>query len=210
MQILLSTETSEQNLTLIRQVLVEYQRSSSDFELNPGWKPVDNKPIRQASVLVPLICRSNSLHILLTLRASQLKYHAGQVAFPGGKVEQYDRNKLATALREAEEEIGIDPSSVEILGQCPTHSTATGFQITPFVGLIQPEFVPRLRTEEVEAMFEVPIIYLMDPTNYAIESRITPLGRRYYYVVWYESYCIWGATARILFGLAKQIEAACA
>jgi len=179
---------------------------SSDFDLNPGadWGP-SAIPARPAAVLVPLIHRAGGLKVILTKRASHLKHHPGQIAFPGGKVEAFDASTTAAALREAQEEIGLDPNNVNTLGTLPFHHTVTSFQVTPVVGLILSDFTPVPQIGEVEEVFEVPLSYLSTPENFLIEGRFMRGKKRFYYTIPYGPYYIWGATARILRGFAERL-----
>jgi 8-oxo-dGTP pyrophosphatase MutT (NUDIX family) len=136
--------------------------------------------------------------IILTKRASGLKHHPGQIAFPGGKQEPHDADITATALREANEEIGLDPASVEILGFLPGHETVTGFDVTPVLARITRPFTPVPESGEVSEVFEVPLTHLLDPAQFRIERRRWRGDWRRYYTVPFGPYYIWGATARIL------------
>ncbi len=186
--------------------LQSYQGESSDFILNeylPDYRHIAKKP---ASVLIPLIKKPKGINVIFTRRSSHLKYHAGQISFPGGKAEEGDRNALATALREAKEEINLNSSKVKILGQCPAYETVTGFRITPFVGKITPPFKPSPQIAEVAEIFEVSFNFLMDLENYKIKTLLRE-GKKYRYLgMNYNGYHIWGATARILFGLANHLN----
>jgi len=154
---------------------------------------------------VALIDRGAGLHVILTKRASHLKHHPGQIAFPGGKVEDFDANKTAAALREAHEEIGLCPDNVAILGTLPFHHTVTHFQVTPVVGRVLAPFVPTPEAGEVAEVFEVPLAYLSDPANFVVEGRFWVDQKRFYYTIPYGPYYIWGATARILRGFAERL-----
>jgi len=180
--------------------------ASSDFDLNPGasWGSSPTS-LRAAAVLVPLIQRRDGLSVILTKRASHLKHHPGQIAFPGGKVEKSDPDTASAALREAQEEIGLDPANVEILGTLPFHHTVTHFQVTPVVGRLYQPFTPVPEVGEVAEVFEVPLAYLANPNNFIVESRFWGGQRRYYYTIPYGPYYIWGATARMLRGLAERL-----
>ncbi|MBZ0128584.1 MAG: CoA pyrophosphatase [Rhodobacteraceae bacterium] len=182
--------------------------SSSDFDLNPGvvgpW-PVADK-LRPAAVLVPLIESPRGVNVILTKRSSHLKHHPGQIAFPGGKVDATDADEVAAALREAEEEIALLASNVEVMGRMPFHQTVTSFQITPVVGRVVDPFIARPEAGEVAEVFEVPLAYLADPANYLIEGRYWGGIHRRYYAIPYGPYYIWGATARILRGFAERLS----
>jgi 8-oxo-dGTP pyrophosphatase MutT (NUDIX family) len=180
--------------------------ASSDFDLNPGhdWGQ-STATLRPAAVLVPLIKRSHGLNVILTKRASHLKHHPGQIAFPGGKVDEADRDVTSAALREANEEIGLKPDNVSVLGSLPFHHTVTSFQVTPIVGHVLSPFTPMPEAGEVAEVFEVPLSYLSRPENFIVEGRHWGGTKRYYYTIPYGPYYIWGATARILRGFAERL-----
>lgn len=178
---------------------------SSDFDLNPGIRPATDKPPRPAAVLVPVWLRDDGPRLILTKRSSHLKHHPGQIAFPGGKVDPGDASPAAAALRETHEEIGLPKERVEILGTLPVHETVTGFAITPFVGLIRGSFTPVPEAGEVEEVFSLPLSHVLTPARFAIERRQWMGVWRRYYAVPYGPYYIWGATARILRGLADRV-----
>ena len=179
---------------------------SSDFDLNPGVRPAADKPLRPAAVLVPIWLRRDGAGVILTKRSSHLKHHPGQIAFPGGKVDATDAGPEAAALRETQEEIGLPPSRVQIIGTLPVHETVTGFAITPFVGLIHGPFTPVPEAGEVQEVFSVPLFHVIDPTRFSIEQRQWMGVWRRYYAVPHGPYYIWGATARILRGLAGRAQ----
>jgi 8-oxo-dGTP pyrophosphatase MutT (NUDIX family) len=176
---------------------------SSDFDLNPGFRPSPGRRLRPASVLVPLIERGG-LNLILTRRAALLQHHPGQVAFPGGKQDPDDATPLAAALREAREEIGLD--GVAVLGELAAHETVTGFLVAPFVGLAPEGFRPVIDRREVDEVFEVPFDFLLDPGNFRVEARRWQGQLRSYYVIPYGPHYIWGATARILRTLAERMR----
>jgi 8-oxo-dGTP pyrophosphatase MutT (NUDIX family) len=178
---------------------------SSDFDLNPGIRPRADKPLRPAAVLVPVWLREDGPRLILTKRSSHLKHHPGQIALPGGKVDATDASPQAAALRETQEEIGLPETRVEILGTLPVHETVTGFAVTPFVGLVRGPFDPVPEAGEVEEVFTVPLSHVLTPALYAIERRRWMGVWRRYYAVPYGPYYIWGATARILRGLADRV-----
>ena len=176
--------------------------ASSDFDLNPGLTPKDT-PLRAAAVLVGIVPDASGSRVILTKRASHLKHHPGQIAFPGGKQEAGDASLEATALREAQEEIGLPAARVRMLGRLAPHQTVTGFQMTPILAEVAP-FTPAPDAGEVEEVFSVPLSHLLNPASYRIERRQWRGVWRSYYVVPWGPYYIWGATARILRGLAER------
>jgi 8-oxo-dGTP pyrophosphatase MutT (NUDIX family) len=191
---------------MLRAALARPAGPSSDFDLNPGIRPRTDKPLRPAAVLVPVWLRSEGASLILTKRSSHLKHHPGQIAFPGGKVDTTDASPQAAALRETREEIGLDPTRVQILGTLPVHETVTGFAVTPFVGLIQGAFSPVPEAGEVDEVFSVPLKHVLTPAHFAVERRQWMGVWRRYYAVPYGPYYIWGATARILRGLADRVR----
>jgi 8-oxo-dGTP pyrophosphatase MutT (NUDIX family) len=159
-----------------------------------------------AAVLVPIVMRT-PLSVLLTERTGHLSAHAGQIAFPGGKIEPGDATPLDAALREAREEIGLKADHVEPLGYLPSHATGTGFVITPAVALIHPGFEIEPDPSEVADVFEVPLDFLMDEANHRIESRTWRGAERRFYAMPYEERYIWGATAAIIRMLYRRLFA---
>lgn len=178
--------------------------ASSDFDLNPLIKPPSGSVLRPAGVLIPVWLRPEGASVILTKRSSHLKHHPGQVAFPGGKVDPTDASVEAAALREAQEEIGLAAHLVDVLGHLPNHETVTGFRVTPVLGLVRDAFDPIAERGEVEEVFAVPLSFLLCPENFSIERRQWMGQWRRYYAVPYGPYYIWGATARILRGLADR------
>lgn len=159
-----------------------------------------------AAVLIPLIDHPGGLTVLFTQRTTHLKSHGGQISFPGGRVEPGDASAEFTALREAEEEIGLAAARVEILGRLPDYRTRTGFRVTPVIGLVKPPLGLAPDAREVAEVFEVPLAFLLDPKNrqrHTREFRGTTVG---YYVFEYQGREIWGATAGMLVNLYKMLE----
>jgi 8-oxo-dGTP pyrophosphatase MutT (NUDIX family) len=164
---------------------------------------------RPAAVLVPLVVRGNDVSVLLTERTAHLYDHAGQISFPGGRVEEHDADPIATALRETQEEIGLAAASVDVIGELPEYTTATGYRVTPVVGLVEQPLTLALDTFEVSEAFEVPLAFLMDTANH--ERRIVALGNltRTFYAMPYQArrrYFIWGATAAMLRNLYQFLR----
>jgi 8-oxo-dGTP pyrophosphatase MutT (NUDIX family) len=175
-----------------------------DHDLNPGMTPPSTE-LRQAAVLVPLIDRSEGMSVLLTLRTPHLSAHAGQVAFPGGRIEATDRNAAEAALRETEEEIGLSRQHVTLIGRLDTYVTGTGFEITPVVGVVAPPFPLAADPFEVAEVFEVPLSFILDPTNHRRTERVFEERRRIFFVLPFEDRNIWGATAGMLVNLAEVL-----
>jgi len=158
-----------------------------------------------ASVLIPLISHPQGLTVLFTQRTTHLRSHSGQVSFPGGRAEPGDASAEFTALRETEEEIGLRPSAVEVLGRLPDYRTRTGYRVTPVVGLLTPPVAFRPDPNEVAEIFEVPLVFLLDERNRQRRTREfqgQPVG---YYVFEYGEKVIWGATAGMLVNLHKML-----
>jgi 8-oxo-dGTP pyrophosphatase MutT (NUDIX family) len=178
----------------------------SDFDLNPEIlteSSFESAP-RAAAVLVPVVKRPE-LSLLFTLRTDHLPAHAGQIAFPGGKIEEEDESPLAAALREAEEEIGLDPRLVEPLGFLDSYRTGTGYRITPVVALVDPGFALTLNRNEVVDAFEVPLPFLMDARNHQVHARELGGRERRFYAMPYGDRFIWGATAGILKNMHERL-----
>ncbi len=177
---------------------------TSDFDLNPGTVLPEGRTLRPAGVLVPLMMGPGGARVLLTQRSSALKQHPGQIAFPGGKQDAGDVDVTAAALREAHEEIGLNPANVEILGHLPMHETVTGYMVTPVVGRILVPFTPVPEVGEVAEVFDVPLDHVLMRSRYRIEARYWRGTMRRYYTVPFGPYYIWGATARMLRSLAEM------
>jgi 8-oxo-dGTP pyrophosphatase MutT (NUDIX family) len=182
----------------------------------PVWEPELPEDLRErfaslrrAAVLVPIVERPPGLTMLLTQRTAHLSSHPGQVSFPGGGAEEGDASPVETALRETEEEIGLDRRHVEIIGELPEHVTASGFLVQPVVGLVKPPFELVAESNEVAEIFEVPLSFLMDGMNHQRMSFELPngAGRRSFYAMPYERFFIWGATAGMLRNLFHLLRA---
>jgi 8-oxo-dGTP pyrophosphatase MutT (NUDIX family) len=182
-----------------------------------GWQPESSNEqllatvpeFRHAAVLVPIVLRDAEPTLLLTHRAAHLNDHAGQISFPGGRHEEEDASPVETALREAEEEIGLQRSHVEVIGSLPEYLTGTGYRVTPVVALVHPPFTLQTDSFEVAEIFEVPLAFLMDGSKH--ERRAVQLpgggGERVFYAMPYEHHFIWGATAGMLRNLFHLLRA---
>jgi 8-oxo-dGTP pyrophosphatase MutT (NUDIX family) len=179
-------------------------QSRSDFDLN-GDMP-RQKASTRAAVLVPLVERPTGWQLLLTRRTESMPTHAGQIAFPGGR-SNAGENLIDTALREFEEETGIGKTRARMLGRFERYETASGFDITPFVAVLQTPITPRPDPREVEAVFEVPFDFLMDVNNHQRQSLHWQGAERHFYAMPWNEHFIWGATAGMLRALALRLEA---
>jgi 8-oxo-dGTP pyrophosphatase MutT (NUDIX family) len=163
-------------------------------------------PLRPAAVLIPLVDRGDELNVLLTYRSADLEHHAGQISFPGGRLEAGDADPESGALRETEEEIGLAREYVEILGRLPDHVIISGYRVTPVVGLVRPGFTLTLDPTEVAGTFEAPLRHLFDPSTHA--PRRLKLGEEEL-TAWdlpWQEHQIWGATAGMLLTLRQLLE----
>jgi 8-oxo-dGTP pyrophosphatase MutT (NUDIX family) len=176
-----------------------------DDDLNPGMVP--QTELRDAAVLVPLVDRAAGLTVLLTQRTEHLNAHAGQISFPGGRVEDSDADAVAAALRETEEELGLHPSHVEVIGELDLYVTRTGYAVTPVVGFVSPPFSLNPDPFEVADAFEVPLDFLVDPANHQRHSRIYRGAERWFYAMPYGERYIWGATAGMIVNLSEVLGA---
>jgi len=173
-------------------------RSSArgDHDLNPGMRP--GTELREAAVLVPLVERDQGLTMMLTQRTDHLDHHPGQISFPGGHIEPEDGSPEEAALREAEEEVGLDRAHVRIVGRLDQYITRTGFSVTPVVGFVDPAYTVAPDDFEVAEVFEVPLSFLLDASNHRRDSRVHMGTKREFYAMPYGDYYIWGATAGMI------------
>ncbi len=178
----------------------------SDFDLNPGLRMENPHALRPAAVLVGLVEREEGLTVLLTRRSDTLRSHTGQIAFPGGRCDPGE-TPWVTALREAQEEVGLNPGFVSLAGLLQGYQTVTGFHVTPVVGFIDPAAELVASPEEVADVFETPFDFLMNPDNHQRQHRETPSGeRRHFYAMPWNDRFIWGATAGMLRALYDRLH----
>jgi 8-oxo-dGTP pyrophosphatase MutT (NUDIX family) len=180
----------------------------SDFDLNPTHVPSEGVLLKPAAVLIGLVERDEGLGVILTRRSDTMRSHTGQVAFPGGRCDPGE-TPWQTALREAEEEIGLNKSHVSLAGLSTPYRTGTGYHVIPVVGFVTPGFELKANPDEVADIFEPPFGFLMDPTNHEEHNRETPAGdwRRFYAMTWEDRF-IWGATAGMLRALYDRLYGA--
>jgi 8-oxo-dGTP pyrophosphatase MutT (NUDIX family) len=184
----------------------QFKRSLKSLQTHNAHIP-QNPLLKPSAVLIPVMQREDGLTILLTVRSAQLRKHSGQIALPGGKIDLDDENAIATALREAEEEIGLPSANCQVIGALSQHETGTGFEITPILALVNPNFTPRLSEVEVSEIFEVPLAHLLDPNNHFHHQLTWSTDEGTHTRDWYAMPStdtdgverhIWGVTARVL------------
>ena len=178
-----------------------------DHDPHPSPTP-PSAALRPAAVLVPLIDYPEGMSVLLTQRTAHLTAHAGQISFPGGRVEEADCDAIAAALREAEEEVGLRRDRVSIIGRLDTYVTGTGFEIIPVVGIVKVPFPLAFDPFEVSEVFEVPLAFVLDPANHRRTVRDIDARRRTFFVLPYQDRNIWGATAGMLRALYDRLYGA--
>ena len=175
---------------------------AGQFVLEDG---ADDAVLTPAAVLFPIVLREDGHTVLLTQRTAHLRDHAGQISFPGGRVEESDQSTLHTALRETEEEIGLAREHIEPIGYLPEYRTGTGFRVTPVVALVRPPFDLKIDPFEVAEVFEVPLAFLLDPVNHQRHSIHHRGALRQYFAMPYGDYFIWGATAGMIRSLTERL-----
>lgn len=181
-------------------------REHGDHVLNrDSILEIEQLNLRDAAVLIGVIDDPDEARVILTKRTDKLRKHAGQIAFPGGGIDETDASPEAAALREAEEEIGLDRRFVETVGRLPQYLAGTGFRIQPVLAVVQPGFVIAPNPDEVESVFEVPLSFLMNPDNHRQDSRIWQGAVRHFYVMPYQERYIWGITAGIIRTLYERL-----
>ena len=177
-----------------------------DHRLNPDLSHLIIRPgLRDAAVLVPVVDHGDDAATLLTKRTERMRSHSGQIAFPGGAIDPTDATPEAAALRETNEEIGIELEDVEIVGRMPDYVTGSGYRIAPVLGIVQSGYLVTINEDEVDDVFEVPLSFLMDPANHRRESRIWQEKERFYYTMPYGERFIWGVTAGIIHALYERL-----
>ena len=176
-----------------------------DHDLNPDMTSPPNTALRPAAVLVPLVDHEAGMSVLLTQRTAHLSAHAGQISFPGGRIEEHDADEVDAALRETEEEIGLRRAQVSVIGRLDNYVTGTGFEITPIVGIVMPPVALTIDPFEVAEAFEVPLAFILDRRNHQRIERESGGRRRSFFVLPFEGRNIWGATAGILVNLAEVL-----
>jgi len=197
----------DERIALLRTHLAHPPDTRSDYDLNPEMRdeapPVET--LTPAAVLVPIVGHDDAPTVLLTKRTDHLRDHAGQVSFPGGRVEVVDQGPDDTALRETDEEIGLRRDHIEIVGQLADYETRTGFNVTPVVGYVHPGFDLTLDRFEVAEAFEIPLDFVLDSRNHQMRSRVWKGAERHYYAMEYDDYLVWGATAGMLVNLYHRM-----
>jgi 8-oxo-dGTP pyrophosphatase MutT (NUDIX family) len=179
-----------------------------DHRFNPGHPRIKLvRTLRDAAVLIPVVDHGRDATVLLTKRAEKLRSHSGQVAFPGDTIDPADPSPEAAALRETLEEIGLDNEHVEIIGRMPDYVAGSGYRIAPVLGIVQPGFSLMLNSDEVDAAFEVPLRFLMDPANHGRDSRMWNDLEWFFYEMPYGGQRIWGVTAGIIRTLYERLYA---
>jgi 8-oxo-dGTP pyrophosphatase MutT (NUDIX family) len=214
-------ELADDGLSAIETQALTADALKSVFSSSIEWSPeltgdqfrLRGDPLRKAAVMLALVQRETAqgtveFDVLLTRRNASLREHSGQIAFPGGRVDETDASDEAAALREAFEEVGLRSENVEVLGQLNRYVTGTGFDIAPIVGIVKQPFMANLSTGEVSEIFQVPLVFLMNPQNHRRHViEITADSRRTFYSIPYQNYFVWGATAAMLRNFYRMLAA---
>ena len=161
--------------------------------------------LRDAAVLIPIVDQGEEATVILTKRTEKLRRHSGQIAFPGGAIDPDDPSPEFAALRETEEEIGLSPDFIEVVGRMPDYVSGSGFRIAPVLAVVNPGFILTINEDEVDDAFEVPLGFLMNPANHNRESRIWQNRERFYYTMPFGERYIWGVTAGIIRTLYERL-----
>jgi len=169
------------------------------------WRAERPRPT-PAAVLVPIVLGARDPEVLLTVRHSALRSHPGQISFPGGRCDDMDADVAATALRETHEEVGVNPTHVNVLGALPAYLTGTGYSVVPVIGTLAASYPYRLAEDEVEEVFHVPLPFLLDERNREVREYEVDGHRRAYFEFWFGRHRIWGATAQMIVSLAERLD----
>ena len=191
--------------TFLTRFLFNSQPLSEDLRTADKSLFVNNKSLKKAAVLIPLVKRANGLNIILTERALHLRHHPGQISFPGGKQEASDSSLQHTALRETEEEIGILQEQITVFGTLPELPTVSGFIVSPYLGFVQSNHSLKIDKQEVRSVFELPLAFLLNKNNFYLQHLIADKKRHFTYCLPYQNRMIWGATAQMLKNLQRQL-----
>jgi len=179
-----------------------------DHRYNPNHPRLADRPaLRDAAVLIPVVDHGDEATVILTKRAETLRSHTGQVAFPGGRIDLTDASPEDAALREAAEEIGLERGHVDVVGRMPDYISGSGYRIAPVLGVVRPGFALMVNAQEVDAVFEVPLRWLMDPANHVSQSRMFGDREWHFFDMPYEGQRIWGVTAGIIRTLYERLYA---
>ena len=177
-----------------------------DHSLNPDMRDlIVRDGLRDAAVLIPIVDHGEEATVILTKRTEKLRRHSGQIAFPGGAIDPDDPSPEFAALRETEEEIGLSPDFIEVVGRMPDYVSGSGFRIAPVLAVVKPGFILTINEDEVDDAFEVPLGFLMNPANHNRESRIWQNRERFYYTMPFGERYIWGVTAGIIRTLYERL-----
>mgnify|MGYP003337726664 FL=1 len=190
---------------LIKDIPTYKSKIFTDRNDDKLYSIINGKKYRNSAVLIPLIRKGEDIQIILTQRSNNLPSHAGQISFPGGKVDAKDESPVDTAYREANEEIGLSREEIEHLGYLDITTTGTNFMILPVVASISNNFIPKLNNDEVESLVYLPLNYIADTNNLKLMNREINGEDRTFFVYEYDSYFIWGATARLLKALSERL-----
>lgn len=179
-----------------------------DHTLNPDMQELlAQMKLRDAAVLIPVVDYGDHTRMILTKRTEKLRSHSGQISFPGGRIDATDPTPEFAAMREAEEEIGLTPDYVDVVGRMPDYVSGSGFRIAPILAVVRPGFSLKINADEVDDAFEVPLGFLMDPANHNRESRIWQNRERYFYTMPFGERYIWGITAGIIRNVYERLYA---
>lgn len=179
-----------------------------DHRLNPDLRDmIVREGLRDAAVLIPVVDRRDGASVILTKRTEKLRAHSGQIAFPGGRLDPTDPTPEHAALRETEEEIGLSPRYIEVVGRMPDYVSGSGFRIAPILSVVRPDFRLSINPDEVDDAFEVPLSFLMNPQNHNRDSRVWQDRERYFYTMPFGERYIWGITAGIIRTLYERLYA---